>query len=231
MLKVTLLFFVGIAILFCVDKCYTRNLYLVSNFNLHLTQDTSENDLQFDFNEIQTTGDNLLPEKMSFMERFLWSNDGFLRKIGLASPLTFETRQKELKFRRNLITFHQTLGLITWGLMVSSAIAGQLWLDGKMDSPELHRVLVRFTIGSYALTGISSIIAPPPIIRRDEFSTISVHKTLAWLHFAGMVATPILGKLTRESSDYYKSARTHQTFAYVTTGIYTIAMLTILLFE
>lgn len=208
---------------------FAKNIGLLNRFEI-TGQDTTINDLSFDFNE-KNEADNLLPERMSFMERFLWSKNGFLRKTGIVGELTLENRSKEISLRRTMLTIHQTSGLLTWGLMTASVITGQLWLDGKISSPDLHRTLVRFTIGGYLLTGLVSVVIPPPIIRRDEFSTVTVHKTLAWLHFAGMVATPILGRIVRQSNDYYKAARVHQISAYVTTAIYTSAMLVILLFE
>lgn len=165
------------------------------------------------------------------MEKFLWSENGFFRKIGIAGPLTPQSRSYELSVRRTMLTIHQTSGIITWGLMTASAITGQLWLDGKISSSDLHRTLAYTSIGGYLLTGLISVVTPPPIIRRDEVSTITVHKTLAWVHFLGMVATPLLGRYINQSSDYYKTARVHQVSAYITTAIYTSAMLVILLFE
>lgn len=192
--------------------------------------DTTLNDLSFDSDEGSELG-NLLPEKISFMEKFLWAENGFFRKVGIASPLTPESRSRELLLRRTMLTIHQTAGMITWGLMTASTITGQLWLDGKISSPDLHRLLVYSSVGGYLLTGLISVVIPPPIIRRDEFSTITIHKTLAWAHFLGMVTTPLLGRYINQSSDYYKTARVHQISAYVTTAIYTSAMLVILLFE
>jgi hypothetical protein len=35
----------------------------------------------------------LSPRNASFMEKYLWDEDGLLRKMGLASPLTSEARK------------------------------------------------------------------------------------------------------------------------------------------
>jgi hypothetical protein len=199
------------------------------------TSGTESNDLNFDDLNSQSTNTEptsaLLPEKISLVESALWSKNGLFRKLGFTGELSPEQRQKEINWRRTFLTIHQTSGLITLGLMLASCYTGQMWLDGKSDSPDLHKTLVTATITGYSLTGLMALITPPPSIRRDEFSTISIHKTLAWLHLSGMVLTPILGGLIDDSKDYYKSAHFHQTSAYITTAIYTSAMLVILLFE
>ncbi len=200
------------------------------NSKILLLDTTINNTLSFE-EENKTYTTQLLPERISFMEKFLWGKNGAFRKIGLAGDLNIENREKEIKLRRTLLTIHQTLGILTWFSMAATVTAGQLWLDGKLDSPSLHRTLKYPTIIGYSLTGLFSVISPPPIERRKEFSTISIHKTLAWLHFAGMVATPILGRLILSSNDYYKSARFHQIVGYSTFTVFSISLLTILLFK
>lgn len=195
---------------------------------------TSSNDLNFDDENANIQSDpnmGLLPKNISWMESLLWSKNGFFRKVGITSDLTTDQRTKEIGWRRTILTAHQTSGLITLGLMLASCYTGQIWLDGKSQTPDVHKAFVTSTIIGYSLTGLLATIAPPPSIRRDEFSTITVHKTLAWLHFAGMIATPILGKLINERTDYYTAARYHQVSAYITTGIYATAMAVILLFQ
>lgn len=201
---------------------------IIINDELALHQ--QENKLEFDFDE---SDDNvpLLPKNISFMENALWGESGLFRTFGIASALSPEQRQKELEWRRTFLTLHQSAGLLSWGLMASTVVTGQLWLDGKMDTPNWHKRLLYATISTYAITGLIAIITPPPFERRDEFSTISFHKIAAWVHFAGMIATPILGKAINNSNDYYKSAQIHQTTGYITFSVYSAAMLAILLFE
>jgi hypothetical protein len=218
--------FVLILFLFLNAIFQPQNVYSQSD-----AQDTTNmNPLKFDDESITKSSD-LLPERISFMENFLWGEKGAFRKIGFAGELSPETREYELKLRRTMLTIHQTLGIFTWVSMAATVTAGQLWLDGKLDSPTLHRTLKWPTIIGYSLTGLLAIITPPPVQRKPEFSTITVHKTLAWAHFLGMVATPILGRLILNSNDYYKSARFHQIVGYTTFAIYTTSMLVILLFE
>jgi hypothetical protein len=116
--------------------------------------------------------------------------------------------------------------------MIATCYAGQMYLDGKSNSSDLHGGLVSATIIGYSITGLLAFTTPPPTIRRKEFSTITVHKSLAWLHMAGMVLTPILGGMLEDSgADFNKRAHFHQASAYITTGIYAAAMAVILLFE
>src|SRR5450759_2527456 len=168
---------------------------------------------------------NLLPEKMSFVERGIWGENGVFRSIGLASPLTSEVRKSELNLRRTMLTVHQVGGFVTLGLMGTAAYFGQKVLDGNYSARYNHFTFVYATLGSYTVTGLLSVLSPPPLIRRDEFSTTTIHKTLAWLHFAGMVVTPILarGRLTPEREHI------HQVSAYVTTAIFAAALIVITL--
>lgn len=209
---------------------FEREVATDTNISPVQMEQNSTNTLEFDSigSESQIP---LLPQNISFIENALWGKNGLFRRIGITSQLGPEQRQKELGWRRTFLTLHQTSGLVTWGLMAGSIALGQLWLDGQLDSPVWHRRLVYSTIATYSLTGLLAIITPPPFERRDEFSSISFHKLAAWIHFAGMIATPILGRITRSSNDYYKSARLHQKVAYLTFSVYSIAMLSIILFN
>ncbi len=200
---------------------------LISNSDFVFVQ--QENKLEFDDDSNEEIP--LLPQNISFTENLLWGEKGLFRRIGITSDLSPDQRQKELGWRRTFLTIHQTTGLVSWGLMASTVITGQMWLDGKMDSPIWHKRLLYSTIATYSLTGLLAIITPPPFERRNEFSSISFHKLAAWIHFAGMIATPILGKMINTSNDYYQSARLHQTMGYITFSVYSAAMLGIILFE
>ena len=129
----------------------------------------------------------LLPNNMSFMEKGLWGENGLLRSAGLASPLTPESRASELSLRRGMLVAHQIGGFVTLGFMASAAYAGQKIIDGNSGYRSYHQAFVAGTIASYSLTGLLAVLAPPPLIRRDEFSTTTLHKTLAWVHAAGMI--------------------------------------------
>ncbi len=173
----------------------------------------------------------LMPTNMSFMEHFLWDEDGFFRNIGLASPLTPESRKSELALRRTMLTIHQIGGFVTLGCMVTAVWYGQHSLDHPTvrEYRSMHQTFVTATIISYSATGLLAVLSPPPLIRRDEVSTTTIHKTLAWIHFAGMVITPILGASLHRNHQmsYDQLARFHQVSAYITTATFAAAMLVI----
>ncbi len=166
----------------------------------------------------------LLPDNMSLMERTMWGESGVLRGIGIASTLTPEVRKSELQLRRTMLTLHQISGFVTLGLMGTAVYYGQQLINGK-NTKDAHKTFVAAAIVSYGCTAALSIFSPPPLIRRDEASTTTLHKTLAWVHFAGMIVTPILGSMIGRHADYSQRARTHQVAAYITTGTLALSMI------
>lgn len=171
---------------------------------------------------------SLLPQNMSFMERLLWGEDGLTRKTGLVEPLSPEEREYELGIRRVMLTSHQILGFTTLALMLSADYFGQRVIDGNRRLGDTHQGFVAATIVSFSLTGILAILSPPPLIRRDEESTTTVHKTLAWLHAAGMILTPILGSMIGGRRHFnIDKAHYHQISGYVTTALFASAMIVV----
>ena len=171
----------------------------------------------------------LLPDHLSLVERGLWGESGLLRTTGIAGPLTPESRKNELSVRRGMLTVHQLGGLVTLGLMGTTVYFGQMTLDHPQTRSyrNTHGNFVSATIIAYSLTGALAILSPPPLIRRDEVSTTSIHKTLAWVHVAGMILTPILGASLRHSMSYDQLARFHQISGYITTATFAAAMIVV----
>jgi hypothetical protein len=171
---------------------------------------------------------SLLPQSMSFVERGLWGEEGLVRSLGIASPLTPDVRKHELDVRRTMLTAHQIGGFVTLGLMLGTVYAGQQYLNSNTRSyRNLHETLIPFTIGAYSATGALAILSPPPMIRRDEISTTTIHKTLAWVHAIGMILTPIIGASLHHSMNYDQLARFHQISAYITTAAFAASMITV----
>ena len=165
----------------------------------------------------------LLPDNMSFLERGLWGEHGLVRGIDIASPLTPEVRKHELAVRRTMLTMHQIGGFVTLGLMGAAVVYGQRSLDHlQRRDRELHQTYVTATIISYSATALLAVLSPPPLIRREgESSTTTLHKTLAWIHAAGMIATPLLGAaINRRGASFRDQARVHQIAAYITTSVF-----------
>ncbi len=185
------------------------------------------------------TARRLLPENMSFMEKGLWGENGILRSTGIASPLTPQVRKSELQLRRTMLVMHQVGGFLTLGTMIAALYYGQKSLldpnSGTRNDPyrSKHQLFVTTTITLYTATGLLAVLTPPPLIRRDnEFSTTTIHKTLAWVHFVGMVVTPILGAtvLKRGPIGRYvdlNQARFHQISGYATAAALAGAMISV----
>jgi hypothetical protein len=126
-----------------------------------------------------------------------------------------------------MLVAHQIGGFVTLGLMASAAYAGQKIIDGNSGYRPYHQAFVAGTIASYSITGLLAIFAPPPMIRRDEISTTTIHKTLAWVHAIGMIVTPILGgMISRRSSDTQKE-HIHQLSGYITLTTFTASLITV----
>lgn len=162
----------------------------------------------------------------------MWGEHGMMRWTGLF-PLTEESREKELGLRRTMLTVHEIGGFITLGTMLTTVVYGQLTLNGYKSLGDTHKNWASATIASYFVTAGLSLLSPPPSIRRKEWSTISIHKGLALIHFSGMVLTPLLadgvamnergtGK-TGLQIDRDK-ARIHQISGYITTVAFASAM-------
>ncbi|RPI05351.1 MAG: hypothetical protein EHM64_06835 [Ignavibacteriae bacterium] len=169
----------------------------------------------------------LLPENMSFMEKDLWGEDGVFRTMGLAAPLTPESRKRELTLRRTMLTAHQIGGFVTLSSMIMAVYFGQQVIDGKYGYRRNHSLFVTTTIISYSATGLLAVLSPPPVIRRNEISTTTIHKTLAWVHFAGMVLTPILGMSIGRHATTSQIAHFHQASGYITTAALAASLLVV----
>jgi hypothetical protein len=178
--------------------------------------------------------DPLLPEIMSPGERLMWGRHGLMRTIG-AFPLTEESREKEMGLRRTMLTIHEIGGFATLAAMLTTVVYGQLTLNGNLSLGETHQAWATATIISYFTTASLSLLSPPPMVRRKEWNTVSIHKGLAIVHFTGMILTPLLAEgVAREergSSSPAKidrdKAHIHQISGYITTATFAAAMMVI----
>ncbi len=170
----------------------------------------------------------LLPANISFMEKALWGEDGFMRTSGIVPALTPEERENELGIRRSMLSLHQIGGFTSLGLMMATAYFGQRVIDNPRSRSlrNDHQTFVAATIATYSATGLLAILSPPPLIRRNEFSTTTIHKTLAWVHAIGMIVTPILGSMIGRQRDSEK-AHIHQIAGYFTTATFAASMITV----
>lgn len=169
----------------------------------------------------------LLPKNISLMERAFWGENGVFRATGIA-PLTPESRKEELDVRRTMLTMHQVAGIATLGLMIATVVVGQRYIDGDFTLYDAKRRLGNATVLAYMTTAGFSLFAPPPAVRRDEWNSISTHKLFAFIHFTGMIITPILAnRIASPSGDYNQKVRVHQTAAYITTAAFSASIISL----
>ena len=164
-----------------------------------------------------------LPENMPLRARMFWGEKGLFRLIGLGP----DSRREELKLRRRMLQWHQRFGLATWASFTAQMIVGQKLLGGS-DLAKAHGVLAATTVLGYMTTASFSLFSPPARTYKTQAKSILTHRVLALVHFAGMVAIPILGEqLTHgDGSNYQNLKNAHQTVAWVTYGAYSAALLT-----
>jgi hypothetical protein len=174
----------------------------------------------------------LLPEVLSPGEHIMWGRHGLMRTTGFF-PLTEESREREMGLRRTMLTVHQLAGFTTLAAMIATATYGQLTLNGYTSLGETHQTLAGITIGAYFFTAAMSLLSPPPLVRRNEWNTISIHKGLAIVHFTGMILTPLLadgvamrerGSGTSKVTIDRDKAHIHQVSGYITTAAFAAAM-------
>jgi len=165
--------------------------------------------------------DPLLPDRLSPGEKMFWGEHGLMRG---SYPLTEDGRERELGLRRTMLTMHELGGFITLASMVATAFAGQMIINGD-DSYKKYKIPLAYTtVGLYFTTATLALLTPPPVLRRPGFNSIALHKTLAWVHFSGMIITPLLGRMIEEQDD---RRLFHQTTGYVTTAAFAGAMISV----
>ena len=172
----------------------------------------------------------LLPDKMLFTQRFLWGENGLLRRSELA-PLSPIQRSREIELRRKMLITHQVLGYVTLASMIAQGIiGGKLYNCDNCNSREYnqiknaHETMAAVVNVSYFSGAALSLFAPPPLINRTEkgLSSARAHKWLASIHFSAMVATNLLADGASESQT---SRNLHRIAAYTAFGSFATATL------
>jgi hypothetical protein len=186
--------------------------------------------------EETSTQTALLPIGMGPIKRAFWGENGLMRNFN-TFELTPEKRERELIVRRRMLQTHQVMGMVTLGTMLASAVTGQIMISTKLGSTQekikpIHQAATTSTMIAYSTTALLQLLAPPPIIIRKNkgWSNIKAHRTLAYLHFTGMVMTPIIGQmmygsLSLENGKSEQLRSFHQKAGYVTTGLFAAAVI------
>ena len=171
------------------------------------------------FDEIENKPNEvkLLPESMIFTQRLLWGEKGLMRKTDLFS-LSIESREREMKIRRGMLTAHQLIGYATLLGMIGQGITGVQLYNGNKRVEDLHESIGAFTTASYFTGAGLSLFAPPPLvsIRSKGLNSIKAHRWLATVHFSSMIATNLLS----ESNKSY-----HRAASFTLFGSYALAIL------
>lgn len=174
--------------------------------------------------ESAPASDSLLPALMGPMETVFWGRHGMMR--GLGFPLTEASREEELSLRRTMLTLHEIGGFTTLASMTATVVVGQMIVNGRTDVNRLKDHLAWTTVGLYSTTALLALLTPPPVVRRKEFSSLTLHKAFAVVHFTGMLVEPVLG-YTFKHDPTPQVLRYHQILGYTTLAALAGAMIVI----
>ena len=165
-----------------------------------------------------------------------------LGDLGFSASQT-QTNPREqalLEKRTHMLKVHQTLGLITAvplyaTVLVSGGAKQKKGPNGTFTEPssanvDLHAALGSLTAGLYGATAYYAIFAPRiPGVKPK--GAIKLHRDLAYIHFPGMILTPILGSmaLSQESKGekVHGIASAHAAVAATTVVAYTAAIVAV----
>jgi hypothetical protein len=165
-----------------------------------------------------------------------------LGDLGFSASQT-QTNPREqalLEKRTHMLKVHQTLGLITAiplyaTVLVSGGAKQKKGPNGTFTEPssanvDLHAALGSLTAALYGATAYYAIFAPKvPGVKPK--GAIKLHRDLAYIHFPGMILTPILGSmaLNQESKGQkvHGIASAHAAVAATTVVAYTAAIVAV----
>ena len=153
--------------------------------------------------------DSLLPSQYLFTQRWLWGENGSKRKNG-KYPLTLEGRQHEMDIRANLNKWHRIAGYTALVGIAASGVTGQMLSDGNENARTYHQIFTGITDLSYISSLALAAFSPPPMKDRESgFTKVNIHRTLAIIHGASMLATNVLSAFLPNNPDlvpYHRAA-------------------------
>ena len=160
-------------------------------------------------------------DSMPLRTKLLWGNNGLFRQINLGP----DSRKGELKLRVKMLQNHQKLALASLGFVAYQSYLGNQMVKGDYSKQKVHRSFSKITWGTYMASASLSYFAPPAQKYDRRVSSMKLHQWLSYVHFAGMMALPILGKNIVSSNDYDKALATHQNVASLTFASMSISAL------
>lgn len=151
-------------------------------------------------------------EHMPLRTKLLWGDKGLFRQINFGP----DNRKDELKLRVKMLQNHQKLALTSLGLVAYQSYLGNQMVEGDYSKQNAHKTFSKITWGTYMVSASLSYLAPPAQKYNKRVSSMKIHQWLSFIHFAGMMALPVLGKNIVTSSDYDKALLAHQNVASIT---------------
>jgi hypothetical protein len=145
--------------------------------------------------------------------------------------------QARLDKRSHMLKVHQRIGLIDTAPLVATVILGGFAggkKDGKVTTSSAdrwaHLALGSVTGDLYFLSAYYALRAPK-IPGTEVHGPIRLHKALAWIHFPGMILTPILGAMAFDQESkgekVHGIAKAHGAVAIVTAAAYGASILSV----
>ena len=151
-------------------------------------------------------------EHMPLHTKLLWGDNGFFRQLNFGP----KTRKDELKLRVKMLQNHQKLALASLGLLAYQSSLGYQMKEGDYSLRKNHRQFSKITWGAYMTSASLSYFAPPAQKYDNRLSSMKIHRWLSYVHFAGMMAVPFLGKNIVTSDNYDEALALHQNVATIT---------------
>lgn len=216
-LKIVALFFLILSSLYSNDS----NTLLFSNISK----------LELELNKSIINNKNMQSDSLSFRAKLFWGENGLFRKNN-----TIPDIRSDMKIRRNMLQWHQRLGLITLGAIAYQFISGKKqyknnFEDFSSERQKRHKVLGYTTYGLYLSTASLSLLAPPSRRKYKGLSSTKIHKYLAFIHFSAMIAQPWLGYKAANSknpNDYDRLIKLHNFAGTIISVSFSLAFITTL---
>jgi hypothetical protein len=142
----------------------------------------------------------LLPNKYLFTQKLLWGKKGAMRIFG-SFKLSAEEREREMNARNTMISIHQYLGYATLTGMAFECVTGVFLYNGHKNLDAIHGDVGCLIDITYLTAAGLALFAPPPMSDRERgWNLLKAHKIFSLLSFSSLIATDVLGGLSKNNS-------------------------------
>jgi len=145
----------------------------------------------------------------------------------------------QMKLRRQLLTFHQGVGIALYSLEVTTVVLGQLNYRDKfsthMNTEKWripHKSFAYATTAAMVLNGALALAAPNPTKKPFRLDRVGVHKIAMFTAFAGIATEVGLGLYTHSREGYMDQqhlAKVHLAIGYATLAAMTVGVAALVL--